>query len=338
MATKRFPFSPFPSGWFCVGFSDELRVGEIQSRKLFGHDTVVFRTARGKAAMLEAHCPHMGAHLGKGGTLEGESLRCPMHGFCFDRKGDCVSTPYGTKVPPAARARSWPLEEKHGVLLAYHDARGREPEWSVPELDMTGWTALRSQTYRLRSHPQETSENSVDIGHFEAVHRYSQPTLLDGPRTEGPSLFMRYSFKRSPGALRLFVRELEVEFEARVHGLGYSLVCAEIKALGIQTRQLVLATPTDGEHIELRIALSVGPPTRDAPFAIRNLPWPIVANTFSVLGMREYANDVGQDFAIWENKTYLERPVLAKGDGPIPQYRKWCRQFYSEESLPIAAE
>ena len=43
-------------------------------------------------------------------------------------------------------------------------------------------------------------------------------------------------------------------------------------------------------------------------------------------------NDVSQDFAIWKNKRYVERPSLAVGDGPIAQYRKWAAQFYEGES------
>jgi hypothetical protein len=37
---------------------------------------------------------------------------------------------------------------------------------------------------------------------------------------------------------------------------------------------------------------------------------------------------VAQDFVIWENKRYVPRPMLARGDGPIPLYRRWAAQFY----------
>ena len=39
-----------------------------------------------------------------------------------------------------------------------------------------------------------------------------------------------------------------------------------------------------------------------------------------------------EDTPIWENKVYHERPLLCDGDGPIAQYRRWARQFYSEEA------
>jgi nitrite reductase/ring-hydroxylating ferredoxin subunit len=335
--SKRFPFSPFPSGWFCVAFSDELRAGELQSRRRFGHEVVLYRAADGAPAMLEAYCPHMGAHLGRGGTLDGDCVRCPMHGFRFDPRGACVSTPYGSKPPPAARLRSWPMRELHGLVLAYHDACGNLPHWEVPDLDLDGWSPLRKTTWPLRSHPQETSENSVDLRPLAEVHGYEQPRLLSGPDVDGPHLTARYSFVRKPGALRLLARKLEIEFVARVHGLGYSLVTATVASLGLQTRHFALATPTDGEQIELRVAISIGPP----PPRARALPrpvWSALVAALSPLAFREFCADVRQDFRIWENKVYAERPLLAKGDGPIPLYRRWCRQFYPEQQHLAIAE
>ncbi len=36
-----------------------------------------------------------------------------------------------------------------------------------------------------------------------------------------------------------------------------------------------------------------------------------------------------QDVPIWENKTYRDRPPLTRVDGPVAEYRRWFRQFYS---------
>jgi hypothetical protein len=40
---------------------------------------------------------------------------------------------------------------------------------------------------------------------------------------------------------------------------------------------------------------------------------------------------MAEDIPIWENKRYYRRPLLSDGDGPFPVYRKWMRQFFSEE-------
>ena len=45
-----------------------------------------------------------------------------------------------------------------------------------------------------------------------------------------------------------------------------------------------------------------------------------------------YCHDVSQDFKIWENKIYIDPPILAKGDGPVAQYRMWAQQFYYDDS------
>ena len=39
------------------------------------------------------------------------------------------------------------------------------------------------------------------------------------------------------------------------------------------------------------------------------------------------SGQVEQDIPIWENKIYLENPLLC--DGPIAKYRKWFTQFYA---------
>src|SRR5687768_17607116 len=86
---------PYPTGWYCVGWSDQLPPGGLRTQRLAGHEIVVFRTRAGQAAAVDAYCSHMGAHLAEGGTVEDETIRCPFHGFCFDTGGVCVKTGYG---------------------------------------------------------------------------------------------------------------------------------------------------------------------------------------------------------------------------------------------------
>ena len=44
----------------------------------------------------------------------------------------------------------------------------------------------------------------------------------------------------------------------------------------------------------------------------------------------EVARQLEQDKPIWENKVYLERPLLCEGDGPIGAFRRWCKTFYPD--------
>jgi len=318
---------PFPMGWYCVGFSDELPRGGLRGLRLAGQELVLFRTESGQAVAMDAHCAHMGAHLAHGGKVEGETIRCPFHGFCFDSGGACVKTGYDSKPPPKARMRAWPLRERHGVLLVFFDPLGREPTWEVPEVDMTGWTPLRHRDLHLRSHPQEIAENSVDIGHFRYIHGYDSVREDQPLLTEGPYLHARYGFHRRRRGVGSF-RDISVSIEIHQHGLGYAFVEART-SIGMLGRQLVMATPVDGEQIVLRIANSI----RRAPSGERSpllalVPMRLLAN----LAFAEFARDVSQDLEIWNNKRHVSPPALALGDGPVGAYRKWARQFYDESA------
>lgn len=325
-APRRRPALDAPDGWFALATSDELPRGAVLTRTLAGEEVVLYRTAAGEARVVEAYCPHLGAHLGHCGAVRGEALRCGFHGFCFDGAGACVATDYGARVPPKARLRAWHVRERNGVVLAWR-GEGEAPAWEVPALDLDGWSPLRVHRWSLRGHPQETTENSVDVGHFTAVHGYRDVATVRPARVEGPHLTARYAMTRGLGPLARWGLRLRIEFEVHAYGLGYSLVDVHIPSLGLRTRQFVLATPTAPGQIDLRIAVSVPAPWRGV------LGRALGAALARVL-MVMYRHDVAQDFRIWEHKRYVDRPALADGDGPVGLYRRWARQFYGGEARP----
>ena len=67
----------YPHGWFQVGYSSDLVNCAVQPLKYFDHDLVLFRTASGTPHVFSGWVAHLGAHLGYGGTVEGNCLRCP---------------------------------------------------------------------------------------------------------------------------------------------------------------------------------------------------------------------------------------------------------------------
>jgi phenylpropionate dioxygenase-like ring-hydroxylating dioxygenase large terminal subunit len=140
--SRRFPF-PTPFGWYQVACSDELAPGSVVPLRYFGRELVALRTHSGRAAVFDAHCPHLGAHLGHGGRVEGESLRCPFHGWTFDVSGACVEVAYARRVPPGARLRAWPVVERNGLVMVWYHPAGLAPQWELPGLPEhldPGWT------------------------------------------------------------------------------------------------------------------------------------------------------------------------------------------------------
>lgn len=63
-----------------------------------GEQVAVFRAENGKAHVLDAYCPHLGANLAVGGRVLGDCLECPFHGWQFQGSdGKCVKVPYAEK-------------------------------------------------------------------------------------------------------------------------------------------------------------------------------------------------------------------------------------------------
>lgn len=315
-----------PSGWYVLAFSDEVAPGALITRTLAGRDVVVFRTGAGRVAVSDAFCPHLGAHLGHGGDVVGDTVRCPFHHFRFDTEGACVAGYPGRKAPPACRLAMIPARERNGTILAWWSLAGEPPGWEVPTLEGEGWRPLRHTTLQLAGHPQECSENSVDFGHFAAVHGYDGCEELVPAHVDGPLLHAKYRMQRA----RPLQPHIATDFEVWVWGLGYSIVRTSVERFGVELRTFVLPCPTASGQVDLRLAISLRKIRRRSevhPLAVL-LPTSVLEWVIERLTLRAYVDDVRQDFSIWENKTFLDKPRLAAGDGPVSLFRRYARQFY----------
>jgi hypothetical protein len=130
------------------------------------------------------------------------------------------------------------LREICGVLLVWHGPLGQEP-WEIAEPVADGWRPIRTKKMRFHSHPQEVTENSVDIGHFGVLHGFADVRVIEPMTTEDPYLRARYGIRKPIPLLG----GLSGQFHIRADGLGFSLV--ELALDGNWAfRQLVLTTPT----------------------------------------------------------------------------------------------
>ncbi len=308
---------PFPTGWYALATSAELKKEGILTKKLAADEVVIYRTRKGIAKAIEPFCPHLGAHFGHGGSVKGESLRCPFHGFCFNTEGSCVKTAYGTRPPRRAKLRKYPIHEVNGFILVYYDENGESPAWYVPEVEMEGWTKWQSLEWKVKSHPQETTENSVDVGHFNITHGFENVDTLQPATMQGPYLTALYAMNR-PSFLPKIIPAVRSEFRVHVHGLGYSFVEVKLPKLGLELRTIVQPVPIEEGKIILRLGISMK--------KCEPLNW--LNGLFLKILLKSFAADVAHDLEIWENKKYIARPLLALGDGPIAEYRRWAKQFY----------
>ena len=328
---QKVPLKPYPSGWYVLSASGKLKSGDIITRKFCGKEIIIFRTQSGKACVSDAYCPHMGAHFAHGGVVEGETIKCPFHHFCFDTEGNCTATGYGTKPSPKMKLKIWHCREKNGFILCWYDEAESAPGWEVPDIDNDGFSEILTTDELMKSHPQETTENSVDIGHFSIVHGYSNVDILKPLFAEGPYLTSRYTMERRAdfmGSRKL----IRTEFTVHVWGLGYSFVEVDMPEIGLKSRQYVFPSPTEDGRINLKLGMSIKIIDANKLFPLLGLlPKEALTKLILPKAFKGYCHDVSQDFKVWENKIYIDPPALAKGDGPVAQYRMWCQQFYPGE-------
>ncbi len=304
---------PIPFGWFRVADSNELERGGVHPIHYAGRDLVLFRDEEGEAHVLDAHCPHLGAHLGHGGRVVGRTLRCPFHAWRFDGDGHCVEVPYARRVPPRVRARAHPVCERNGVVFFWHHPKGEPPGWEVPdvpELRSDEWLEPRRVQFRVRTHAQEMAENVVDPAHFRFVH--GTPHVPDMDVSIDGHVFRGYQ------GLTFTTPQGEKKGRVDVENHGGSFGVTRFQGV-VDTLLVICGAPIDDELHETTIRFSVRKPAGDAEAARR------VGDAFIAEVTRQYE----QDIPIWENKRFLEKPVLCDGDGPIGVVRRYYAQFYA---------
>jgi len=312
---SRFPFG-IPNSWYVLAYSEEVPRGEAVALDYLGRRMVAFRGESGEVSVLDAHCPHLGAHLAFGGRVEGDTLRCPFHAWRFDATGSCVEIPYADRIPPLAELKSYPCVERNGMIFVWYHAKDEPPAFEVP--DIAEWhdeEFIRPwihYDWKLKSHPQDMAENGIDWAHFGPVHLMRMPNHLEFD-------FREHVYFWSIGATK-DVSTLEdtqdtLLMEGENWGLGYSF----LRQRGnVRTVVAVGLTPIDDETVHLRMGV-IGAREGLEEEAAREVLRGYVA---------EHAVVATQDFDIWENKAYPANPVLCDGDGPIAEYRKWAAQFY----------
>ena len=329
--------SPFPEGWYFVASRKETLKTKLIRKTWMGENIIVWCDDKGEICVADAYCPHLGSDLGPeaGGRVCSGRLVCPFHGFVYDATGRCVATPYA-EPPKTAKLKVFQTREINGLIFAWWGIEGRKPQWHLPpELpSQKGWTKYNIRTVRFPGHPQETTENSVDLAHLRYVHGYDRVDRVGKVSIGGAELVSRFDFKRSLTFARLPISTLNVSANTLVCGLGYSFVEIREHSIGMDLRLWVLATPVDGTLIDLTLvsqAKEIRNPKRKIAglgFLPAGMRAPIINRFLSAVQIR----DVLQDVIIWSRKRYVPRPRLSRSDGEIMPFRAYCAQFYPAPS------
>ncbi len=328
----------FARGWHIVLFSQELAPGQVKKLHYFNRDLVCYRGESGQVAILDAHCPHLGANLGSAeGRVIGDNIACPFHGWTFNGGGECVDIPYAKSIPDKARhaLTGWPVLETNGYIAMWYDPAGGEPESYLPEIpqwNTPGWGDWQFYRSRIQAKACDVIENIVDIAHFPHVHGGFVKSFEN--RFTDRTVTQLSTVKRDPAAKMVIPAGAPLDLEAArqeagpdadawgdatYHGPSIMYYYTESTSDEVNFRSwwVNCHTPINDQELDLCSAVIVSG-LDDEPLD------PEFAALYPQIAHLAF----GQDVEIWKDKVYRDNPILCDGDGPINKFRRWYEQFF----------
>lgn len=327
-----FPHKGYPSGWFQVAWAGELGIGDVRPLHYFGRDLVLYRGRNGYH-VLDAHCRHMGAHLGYGGLVSGDSIVCPYHGWRWGADGRNELVPLEKKATDRCRMGAWETVVANQIVWIWFDEAGRPPLFPAP-VDLPG--VAEGQRYDIfphcakawrsvRTRPQYIPENNVDVEHLRWIHKAKGP--IQTTKLEADGYLMRIANTITYGFGKKSTRltpdgPISVEVAAELWGLGFQYTFFPLPdaAISIQAQ-----TPVDEDHCDMFQSVLV--------FGEEGFDPAGEPEAMAAARVREQFVQIERDIPIWENMKYVADASLSpQEEEAMHVVRTWAYRFYPENA------
>ena len=327
-----------PTGWFQVAWSREVGVGQVHRMRYFGRDLVAWRATSGKVTVMDAYCEHLGAHLGYGGTVVEDRIRCPFHGWEWNDKGRNVCIPYEDRPNLGRRINTMPVVERNESIYVWHDVDHAAPTFDVPDI-FTGFDDgasaadyyplcdhARLHEERLELHPQYVLENGVDFAHFKFVHNVPIVPIFTRQEFDEPISYVDFTITFDDADAGSSIDDVSSGVNAINCGLGLAVT----KTWGmIDNRTASAITPVDDETCDVRFSVWIG----RRPGDDRDHSDSADRHARGVIEQFE------ADIEIWSHQKYASPAALSRGEYPgFTALRQWAQQFYPNGSPTTPVE
>ncbi|MEU4298835.1 Rieske 2Fe-2S domain-containing protein [Kitasatospora aureofaciens] len=302
-------------GWYLLAFRSEL-ADEITPLAIGPRRLIALREDE-RLRVLDASCPHRGAHLGYGGRREGDCVVCPFHG---KRIGLGDSSKHWSVAEHQA------LEWGDAVFVRLSDDPAGDRGF---EQSLKGWKTdyplVAAVSLPVDVPSEYVVENAFDPDHFKAVHGVPGNQGMATRIGEHGELVIEGQFlmQASPWQDARRLEEIRWEavrtgrvrwdFKPRFHAQAFSpnVVVTEF---GPESERQVIVTgsvPSAGGGCTARVAIGVREHQRAA------LP--------ALLGGSEKA--LAEDKVVWEHLDHAMTPRYDARDAPVLAFRRFCADF-----------
>src|SRR3954447_15038784 len=198
----------FRQYWLPAIRSDELPSPDCPPVrvKLLGEELIAFRATSGAVGLMQNACRHRGASMFFGRNEE-EGLRCVYHGWKFDVHGNCVdmpSEPAESNFKNKVRAKSYPVQERNGVIWMYMGPRSTPPP--LPPME---FNVLPEGHWKIGMNVRECNWVQAVEGGIDSAHSAILHSTVDFDRLEATGVREFIFQQRSHAPLRYQVHTAE---------------------------------------------------------------------------------------------------------------------------------
>ena len=125
---------------------------------------------------MQLRCAHRSLALDYG-RIEGDGIRCPYHGWLYDKSGQCLEQPAepdGSSFHAKIKLKTYRTQEVSGLVFGY---MGPGPAPLLPLYDVLRWNhgVKNIVVQYVHANWMNQIENIVDISHLAWLHGYTFP-------------------------------------------------------------------------------------------------------------------------------------------------------------------
>lgn len=174
-STPPTPSSPFlKNAWYVAALTPGID-RTLKAVRLLSESIVLYRQQDGTPVALEDACPHRKLPLSMG-RIKGDAVECGYHGLTFDCSGACIDAATQSRIPPFAKVRSYPVQDRYGLLWIWMgdpDLAAANPVYEIDNYDNPDWHITQGDQMQVACHYLWLVDNLLDPSHVAWVHRTS---------------------------------------------------------------------------------------------------------------------------------------------------------------------
>ena len=307
--------------WHPVGLSQQVTKKPTRL-KVLGEELVLYRGESGAAVLMQLRCAHRSLALDYG-RVEGDALRCPYHGWLYDKSGQCLAQPAepeGSSFKEKIKLTSYRTQEMSGLIFAY---LGPDPAPLLPHYDVLRMEegVKDIQLQRIEVNWFNHVENIVDVSHLAWLHGYTFPSY-GGKKVS-------YHWERTSYGANNVMRVEGID-DTHVSCFGFPTVnrftLPPIDKSGEHVRSMIFRVPEDDAATRLYFVRFYPSDKRTLNSSLRDVRYgeytPLASDWWGI-----NVNDQDR-MAVEQQGVVADRPNehLAVSDGGIIEMRKMMRE------------